>query len=147
MTAPMTLVHEGCGTGHITVGGTNDDLRNALISLQSSSALSSAELLQRQLRALGFLDQLELAADEPQPLECAARLQRLHASGGLQPAAGGVGGQLQARFALAAHVPQRVQLRQRASGRRVEAFPLQRCSSRRDSRLKVRCCVGERESE
>ena len=30
MTAPMTLVHEGCGTGHITVGGTNDDLRNAL---------------------------------------------------------------------------------------------------------------------
>ena len=30
MTAPMTLVHEGCGTGHITVGGADDDLRNAL---------------------------------------------------------------------------------------------------------------------
>ena len=28
MTAPMTLVHEGCGTGHITVGGADDDLRN-----------------------------------------------------------------------------------------------------------------------
>ena len=23
MTAPMALVHEGCGTGHITVGGTD----------------------------------------------------------------------------------------------------------------------------
>ena len=30
MTAPMTLVHEGCGTGHITVGGADIDLRNAL---------------------------------------------------------------------------------------------------------------------
>ena len=30
MTAPMTLVHEGRGTGHITVGGADDDLRNAL---------------------------------------------------------------------------------------------------------------------
>ena len=30
MTAPMRLVHEGCGTGHITVGGADDDLRNAL---------------------------------------------------------------------------------------------------------------------
>ena len=29
MTAPMTLVHEGCGTGHITVGGADIDLRNA----------------------------------------------------------------------------------------------------------------------
>ena len=30
MTAPMTLVHEGCGAAHITVGGADDDLRNAL---------------------------------------------------------------------------------------------------------------------
>ena len=30
MTAPMALVHEGCGTGHITVGGADIDLRNAL---------------------------------------------------------------------------------------------------------------------
>ena len=30
MTAPMTLVHEGCGTGHIAVVGADDDLRNAL---------------------------------------------------------------------------------------------------------------------
>ena len=30
MTAPMTLVHEGCGTGHITVGGADNDLRNAV---------------------------------------------------------------------------------------------------------------------
>ena len=27
MTACMQLVHEGCGTGHITVGGADDDLR------------------------------------------------------------------------------------------------------------------------
>ena len=26
----MTLVHEGCGTGHITVDGVDDDLWNAL---------------------------------------------------------------------------------------------------------------------
>ena len=30
MTASMRLVHEGCGSGHITVGGADDDLRNAL---------------------------------------------------------------------------------------------------------------------
>ena len=30
MTASMHLVHEGCGTGHITVGGADNDLRNAL---------------------------------------------------------------------------------------------------------------------
>ena len=30
MTAPMTLVHEGCGTGHIAVVGADNDLRNAL---------------------------------------------------------------------------------------------------------------------
>ena len=30
MTASMRLVHEGCGTRHITVGGADNDLRNAL---------------------------------------------------------------------------------------------------------------------
>ena len=30
MTASMHLVHEGCGTRHITVGGADNDLRNAL---------------------------------------------------------------------------------------------------------------------
>ena len=30
MTASMRLVHEGCGTRHITVDGADDDLRNAL---------------------------------------------------------------------------------------------------------------------
>ena len=30
MTAPMTLMHEGCGEAHITVGGADNDLRNAV---------------------------------------------------------------------------------------------------------------------
>ena len=30
MTASLRLVHEGCGKGHITVGGADDDLRKAL---------------------------------------------------------------------------------------------------------------------
>ena len=30
MTACMLLVHEGCGTRHIAVGGADNDLRNAL---------------------------------------------------------------------------------------------------------------------
>ena len=30
MTAPMRLVHEGCGTGHFTVDGADYDLRKAL---------------------------------------------------------------------------------------------------------------------
>ena len=37
MTAPMTLVHEGCGTGHIAVVGADDDLRNALGNRLGSS--------------------------------------------------------------------------------------------------------------
>ena len=45
MTAPMTLVHEGCGTGHITVGGADNDLRNAL-------AIASDGVHRRQSRAL-----------------------------------------------------------------------------------------------
>ena len=31
MTEPMALVHEGCGTGHITVGSADSELRNALV--------------------------------------------------------------------------------------------------------------------
>ena len=45
MTAPMTLVHEGCGTGHITVGGADIDLRNA-------PAIASDGVHRRQSRAL-----------------------------------------------------------------------------------------------
>ena len=30
MTAPIALVHEGCGTRHITVNGADNDLRKAL---------------------------------------------------------------------------------------------------------------------
>ena len=30
MTASMSLVHEGCGTGHLTVDGADNDLRKAL---------------------------------------------------------------------------------------------------------------------
>ncbi|EOD32238.1 hypothetical protein EMIHUDRAFT_202894 [Emiliania huxleyi CCMP1516] len=30
MTASVRLVHEGCGSGHITVDGADNDLRNAL---------------------------------------------------------------------------------------------------------------------
>ena len=30
MTASVRLVHEGCGSGHFTVGGADNDLRKAL---------------------------------------------------------------------------------------------------------------------
>ena len=30
MTLSMRLVHENCGSGHFTVGGADNDLRNAL---------------------------------------------------------------------------------------------------------------------
>ena len=30
MTAPTALMHEGCGAAHITVGGADNDLRNAV---------------------------------------------------------------------------------------------------------------------
>ena len=45
MTASMRLVHEGCGTRHITVGGADNDLRNAL-------AIASDGVHRRQSRAL-----------------------------------------------------------------------------------------------
>ena len=45
MTASMRLVHEGCGSGHFTVGGAGDGLRKAL-------AIASDGVHRRQSRAL-----------------------------------------------------------------------------------------------
>ena len=45
MTASMRLVHEGCGSGHFTVGGADNDLRNAL-------EIASDGVRRRQSRAL-----------------------------------------------------------------------------------------------
>ena len=45
MTASIRLVHEGCGTRHITVDGADDDLRNAL-------AIASDGVHRGQSRAL-----------------------------------------------------------------------------------------------
>ena len=75
MTASMRLMHEGCGSGHITVGGADDDLRKAL-------AIASDGLHRRPSRALSVasragvslgtrykcsLGQLGPATDEPGP--------------------------------------------------------------------------------
>ena len=77
MTASMRLVHEGCGSGHITVGGADNDLRNAL-------AIASDGVHRRQSRALSVASRagvslqtrdkcgsgrLKLAADGPGPGE------------------------------------------------------------------------------
>ena len=77
MTAPRALVHEGCGTRHITVGGADHDLRNAL-------AIASDGLHRRQSRALSVASRagvslktrdkcdfrhLRLATDGPGPGE------------------------------------------------------------------------------
>ena len=45
MTLSMRLVHENCGSGHFTVGGADNDLRNAL-------AIASDGVHRRQSRAL-----------------------------------------------------------------------------------------------
>ena len=47
MTVPMTLVHEGCGTGRIAVVGADNDLRNAL-------AIASDGVYRGQSRALSL---------------------------------------------------------------------------------------------
>ena len=47
MTVPMTLVHEGCGTGRIAVVGADDDLRKAL-------AIASDGVYRGQSRALSL---------------------------------------------------------------------------------------------
>ena len=43
MTAPMRLVHEGCGTGHFTVDGADNDLRKALAIARHGATLSALE--------------------------------------------------------------------------------------------------------
>ena len=77
MTAPMTLVHEGCGTGHITVGGADDDLRNprnCLLDGVAEGALepytgASRAGVSLKTRDKCGLGQLRLAADGPGPGE------------------------------------------------------------------------------
>ena len=50
MTASMRLVHEGCGSGHITVGGADNDLRKALTqSLGTGPTGSALERLHRSI--------------------------------------------------------------------------------------------------
>jgi len=77
MTAPMTLVHEGCGTGHIAVVGADNDLRNALaiasdgVYRGQSRALSVASRANVGLKTqdkCGFRH-LRLATDGPGPGE------------------------------------------------------------------------------
>ena len=75
MTAPMRLVHEGCGSGHITVGGADDDLRKALatasdgVHRRQSRALSVASRagVSLQTQGKGGLGRLRLATDGPGP--------------------------------------------------------------------------------
>ena len=43
MTAPMRLVHEGCGTGHFTVDGADNDLRKALAIARHGATGSALE--------------------------------------------------------------------------------------------------------
>ena len=43
MTASMRLMHEGCGSGHITVGGADDDLRKALTIARHRASGSALE--------------------------------------------------------------------------------------------------------
>ena len=77
MTAPMTLVHEGCGTGHIAVVGADNDLRNALaiasdgVNRAQSRALSVASRAGVSLQTQGKcgLGWLRRATDGPGPGE------------------------------------------------------------------------------
>ena len=73
----MQLVHEGCGTGHVTVSGTNDDLRNALAmaldgvtegALEPYTGASRAGV-SLQTRGKCGLGHLRLATDGPGPGE------------------------------------------------------------------------------
>ena len=71
MTAPMRLVHEGCGAGHFTVGGADYDLRKALaiasdgVHRGQSRALSVASRAGVSLKTQDKcgLGQLRLATD------------------------------------------------------------------------------------
>ena len=73
----MRLVHEGCGTRHFTVGGADNDLRNALaigsdgVHRGQSRALSvrSRAGVSLKTRDMCGLGQLRLATDGPGPGE------------------------------------------------------------------------------
>ena len=43
MTESMRLVHEGCGSGHFTVGGADNDLRKALTIARHGATGSALE--------------------------------------------------------------------------------------------------------
>ena len=58
MTASMRLVHEGCGSGHFTVGGAGDSLRNAL-------AIASDGVRRRQSRALSVASRAGVSLQTP----------------------------------------------------------------------------------
>ena len=77
MTASMRLMHEGCGSGHITVGGADDDLRKALTiarhrasgsALEPYTGASRAGMSLKTQNKCG-LGQLRLAAGGPGPGE------------------------------------------------------------------------------
>ena len=77
MTASMHLVHEGSGSGHITVGGADDDLRKALTiarhrasgsALEPYTGASRAGMSLKTQNKCG-LGQLRLAAGGPGPGE------------------------------------------------------------------------------
>ena len=84
MTAPMRLVHEGCGAGHFTVGGADYDLRKALaiasdgVHRGQSRALSVASRAGVSLKTQDKcgLGQLRLATDGPGPGELQRRRAR-----------------------------------------------------------------------
>ena len=78
MTESMRLVHEGCGSGHFTVGGADNDLRKALTiarhgppglpgvlsSAYTGASRAGVSLKTRDKCGLG---QLRLATDGPGP--------------------------------------------------------------------------------
>ena len=80
MTESMRLVHEGCGSGHFTVGGADNDLRKALTiarhgppglpgvlsSAYTGASRAGVSLKTRDKCGLG---QLRLATDGPGPGE------------------------------------------------------------------------------
>ena len=84
MTAPMRLVHEGCGAGHFTVGGADYDLRKALaiasdgVHRGQSRALSVASRagVSLKTRDMCGLGQLRLATDGTGPGERQERRDR-----------------------------------------------------------------------
>ena len=58
MTASMRLVHEGCGSGHITVDGADNDLRKAL-------GIASDGVHRRQSRALSVASRAGVSLRRP----------------------------------------------------------------------------------